>query len=209
MGIARQILLQPNTKTILFFGDKTRLRLIRRLALDLEKNSSKVVLLSCADSLLPPSGQLVVGSTSHVISDQIQRAFVKNNLVYAASSLFGSHAKGFAPADIHNLVELLPDSYFLVDAGDAIFETPLFEQYCICLDADRFRSDFASENIPSLVKTLSVVPAKKALLFVDAVRTLERENRLLSLSREWLANGVEHVVLADLNRDFLRSVEHA
>lgn len=199
-GVFRQVLLNENYRLIAFAGDVSRLRLIRRLAKELTASGLHGVITSSGRSMLPPKGNVVASRDSTILADQVQRMLEKESLVYAAGSINNLTVEGLAEKDILQLAEKLPGCFFLIDLPeipDSKSNLP-WQQLCICSSLD----DSGSPSV--------AVPAGNnvdQIYFIDGIRNLERENRFISLAREWLSPELSHVVLADLNRDFLRKIE--
>jgi|GEM_PF-5013520 len=203
-GVFRQVLLDENHRLIAFAGDKARLKLIRRLSTELTASGLHVVIVSSGRSMLPPKGNVVAGRDINILGDQIQRTLERDSLVYAAGSIDNLTVEGLPDNEILQLIATLPGCFFLIDLpempGD---DTDLpWEQLCICCSLEESGTELPIPKHPGVQNVDKV-------FFVDGIRNLERENRYISLAREWLSSEVQHIVLADLDRDFLRKIEAA
>lgn len=203
-GVFRQVLLNENHRLIAFAGDVARLRLIRRLGKELTASGLHVVIASSGRSMLPPRGNVVASRDSTILADQIQRTLEKEPLVYAAGSINNLTVEGLAQKEIIQLSEKLPGCFFLIDLPEMPNpENSLpWQQICVCSSLDE------SGNATVTYKASSRKDYDQ-VLFLDGIRNLERENRYISLAREWLSPELRHIVLADLDRDFLRKIEAA
>ena len=201
-GVFRQILLNEDHRLIAFTGDKSRLKLMRRLSKELTASGLHVVIVSSGRSMLPPKGNVVAGQDIAILADQVQRSLEKEPLVYAAGAIDNLTVEGLPEQGILLLRSKLPGCFFLVDLPEMPVADNNFpwQQICICSSLE----NEIAEKPP--YKSIRYRNADQ-LIFLDGVYNLERENRYISLAREWLNDEVRHIALADLDRDFLRKIE--